>query len=214
MSENYYTPQRVDPDACIYPMRFSPVTYWVVIEGEEYKICNEYSHKRASNAKVGNYGRGHMNTDKDPRRVERTGLKGEMAYAKLFGGSVDLTYRSNGDQLDFTLRNRETVDVKLSCNVPSYEAGLIQVVTEKGTPKPLLCDWYVVGCNLWDEFNLDPSKHRDYSEVCLIGAARRADIESLPISPARAEGLTQLNQEIHYNWDKLVRIDAFRALTY
>jgi hypothetical protein len=83
----------------------------VVVEGEEYQLCEDSSHNMGANKKTGVWGRGFRNTSGDPRKVERTGRLGEMAFGKLTETPIDLSYKRMGDKED-TVYEGKSVNVK------------------------------------------------------------------------------------------------------
>ena len=69
----------------------------VVIEVDEYAFCDKNSKQMWANKKTGDWGKGMMNNPNDPRRVERSGLLGEMAFSKFIGQPVEFEYKESGD---------------------------------------------------------------------------------------------------------------------
>lgn len=110
----------------------------VTINGDDYSLCSEV--KIWSSTKTSRYGKGLGNTADDPLKVERTGKLGEMAFAKLCGLGVDMTYREFGDDCDFALMGLK-IDVKTRMINEGF--GLIYAVAPGGRPIKLNCDRYV-----------------------------------------------------------------------
>jgi len=148
----------------------------VVVKGVEYDVAKEYSSKMWSNSKRGEWGVGLANSVRDPFRVERVGLLGEIAFAKIFGLSVDLTYRPSGDDQDFKLFNCLSVNVKTSTR--NYGCGLVKVRSETGIDIPLRQDIYVFG---YVDFDFPAFKT---SRIVLVGCASRGKLENCPLTPA------------------------------
>jgi hypothetical protein len=85
----------------------------VDITPEEYALCEAASFNMGCNNKKTRYGRGMINTDDDPRKVERIGRLGETAVARILNLKVDWSYRKYGDMYDFTIPvNNIKIDVK------------------------------------------------------------------------------------------------------
>ena len=118
----------------------------VVVEGEEYDMCEKYSFKRGSNDKPlnsenDNYAPGIMNSEGDPRRTERTGLIGEFALAKVALFVVDLETK-DFDETDFIVEGTK-IDIKTSTAGRRAREGLIQCQNKKGRIR-LKSDVYVI----------------------------------------------------------------------
>jgi len=105
----------------------------VDLSGEEYAVCDAASNHMACNYKKGTYGRGMANTKDDKRRVERTGLLGQMGLAKLIHEPCDLKYRPRGDEQDFLVLDKFKLDVKCACY--DYKCNLIKKMDEEGKPQ-------------------------------------------------------------------------------
>lgn len=158
----------------------------VNVTGEEYIVCDEYSQKRWSNKKTGTFGGGILNTDDDPYRTERTGLLGEVAFAKLTGLPVDLGYHELGDECDFRFDNA-TLDVKTAAKLPKYRAGLIRVEGINGVEIELKSDLYVFGFVCCD------NRKKKLGSVTFVGYQRRDWIlEYGSVKPGKAGGWKNL----------------------
>lgn len=160
----------------------------VEINNEEYDICHEYSFKRGCNKKTGNYGKGINNELCDTRKVERTGLLGEMAFSKLFNIPLNLEYFENGDEYDFKLPNNCTIDIKTSMR--NYNSGLIIAVSENGYKYKLKCNIYVFAY-----VKTESREHRN-ALITFVGIKCRNDIIKMEYSPA-LKG-KHLNYQIPY----------------
>jgi len=85
----------------------------VVVEGDDYLRCEQSSHNMWANKKKGLWGKGYKNTSDDPRKVERSGRLGEMAFTNLTGSPIDLSYIEGGDRQDTVFR-KKTVNIKVA----------------------------------------------------------------------------------------------------
>lgn len=188
---NFYQPEVIQPVIYVTPIDNIDALV-VLIEGEEYDKCEEYSHKRACNKKTGEWGKGMINKDGDPRKVERTGLLGEMAFSKIFGYPIDLTYREDGDRYDFIMPKVGTIDIKTASKFPHYRSGLIKAPYKKDrTLKKLPCDMYVFA--YIDSEDIQNKK----AKIVVVGGRLRRDIQKLPTVPARMG--SHSNYEITYS---------------
>ena len=114
-------------------------TIQVKIDKEEYEICEKSSHNMWANNKKGKWGLGYKNTVEDPRKVERAGRLGEMAFGKVSGSSVDLSYIKYGDKQDAIFRGKR-VNIKTAFDL----YGVVMIQCEiNGYIKPLYEDVYV-----------------------------------------------------------------------
>lgn len=146
------------------------------INKKEYEICDNLimwvNKKRGSR-----WNNGLINNSGDPRRCERIGKIGEFGFAKIFGLSVDLEYKTRGDDYDFVF-NDLTIDVKTSQKKPWYESGLVKAIDNRGTLVLLRSDIYVFGY-------LDvENKKKKKATVVLVGFKRREDIIKYDRVPA------------------------------
>ncbi len=164
--------------------------YVVDLSDEEYAICDVSAHSRWSNKKTGRYGKGLANGNADPHRVERFGLLGEMAYAKVFGESVDVGYTYGGDKYDFLL-GRFKVDIKNS--MANRRVGLIYYRNDWGKVVPLSKDIYVFA------YTCENRQSRT-ARVFLIGYCGLTDVESKGnIAKGIARGSKHFNYEVAYS---------------
>lgn len=182
--DDFYTPKRIEPR--IVPSLFDKETcdtFLVDVVDSDYRICVERSAHRWSNTKTGHYGSGIINDENDPTRVERIGLLGEFALAKIFGLAVDLSYRQGGDKEDFII-NDKRINMKTASKQENF--GRVYHRNEKGKLVKTDCDYYVFG------FLTREHKRREVSTVCLVGFASHAVVVTSPIHPGKGE---------HYNYD-------------
>ena len=160
--------------------------------GSEYDVCVEAAQNRWANTKKGAYGKGMINSDSDPYRVERVGLVGEFAFAKLCGLSVDIGYKHGGDQYDFLLEDGRTVDVKVAAKRYRYEAGLIYAQTGSGTDIPVKCDIYAFGFLEYDK----PDARM--ANAIFVGWCDKETVIHKPLVKAQTFKSNHKNKEIPY----------------
>lgn len=84
----------------------------VILDSDEVAIAKEVS-KNWGTQTWGDcgYNGGLLNSESDPRRTERIGIYGQIAFGKLMNRPVDLAYRADGDAYDDYFRER-SIDVK------------------------------------------------------------------------------------------------------
>lgn len=144
----------------------------VVVDGDDYDRCAEIEMWASS--KKGNYGKGLSNTSDDPLKVERTGKLGEMAFARLCGLGVDLSYRKFGDDCDFTLLGLK-IDVKTSLRNQGF--GLIYAQAPGGRLMDIKCDRYVFAHIESDD------KDSKTAIIVLSGYIKRLHLVDRPLVP-------------------------------
>ena len=145
MSDKLFLPQQVKPEI-VHMFNLKKNVFFVTVENEEYDLCVQASSDMWCNTKIGEFGEGLINNKEDPRKVERTGRLGEMAFSKVFNLPIDLNYINEGDQFDFILDLPEksyTIDVKTAAR--NYNEGLIRALDDKGHYIELKCSHYVFG---------------------------------------------------------------------
>lgn len=191
-----YRPQRVEPVRNKIVCNGKEVeVFGVEIVGEEYERCEKQSTNMWANEKTGQFGAGLNNSASDPRGVERIGNLGEMAFAKLFGLEVDFNYRRGGDEQDFLLFDKCSVNTKNTFR--NYKAGLIRAITDSGKELSLSNDVYV--------FCYTVSEDRDAkkAKVAVVGWEMKDEIAKREKVPARKGD--------HKNYD--IPYDELRAIT-
>lgn len=163
----------------------------VRIEGDEYDVCDKTSKNMWANKKTGQFGRGLINKQSDPRRVERTGKLGEMAFAKVSDREVDTAYREFGDETDFLDGDRK-IGLKVAASRPGYESGLIRAVTDRLKKLPLRDDITVFG------YVADENRASKQADVVLVGWVTKEQIlnEFSQLQPAKIGN--HMNYEIPY----------------
>lgn len=160
----------------------------VLLEGNNYEVCDYFSFQRWSNVKKGEWGAGLANSKEDPRKVERIGLFGEMVIAILFNKRVDVTYREGGDQFDFLLLGK-TVNVKMRTEAPPrHDRGIIKCRHgAESAYMPLKHELYIFGFLDWE--------HERKASVCIVGGIER---EKIDITEHPAFAGSHFNHEVHY----------------
>lgn len=160
----------------------------VLIEGQNYEVCDHYSFQRWSNVKKGEWGEGLVNSKDDPRKVERVGLFGELVVGILFCKRIDLTYREGGDQFDFLLFDK-TVNVKMRTEAPPrHDRGIIKCRHSDQSPyMPLKQELYLFGYLDWE--------HEKKASVCMVGGIHRENINTDECPAFRG---SHFNHEVHY----------------
>lgn len=159
----------------------------VVISGEDYKVCSEI--EMWSSSKKGNYGKGLKNTAEDPKRVERSGKLGEMAFARLCGLGVDLSYRKLGDDMDFSIMGIK-IDVKTSLRNQGF--GLIYAQAPGGRKLDLKCDRFVFA------YIADDNREEEEATVVVVGYVKKLALENRPLVPGWRGG-GHMNYLLYYS---------------
>lgn len=129
----------------------------------------------ACGKKCSEYGKGLINNNRDPFKVQRTGLLGEAAFAIWSGLPLDLSYKPGGDHSDFLIRGCR-LDVK--CAYRNYQMNLIVRREFDGGKFHPLKDIYVGSYIVYD-FPVHWS-----AQVCLLGYNVRSEIEKVPVTPS------------------------------
>lgn len=148
----------------------------VIISGELYRACDSFSKMMWANEKTGEWGGGMVNHKKDPRRVERIGCLGEMAFSEISGIPMSMEYRKGGDRHDFFLKDGTSVNVKTASR--NYGKGLVRAVSADGYDLDLQSDMYVFG------YIEKEDVLRGCSAVVLVGYETRHRIATRKIKPA------------------------------
>jgi hypothetical protein len=174
----------------------------VFIDRDEYEVCEDFSHKMWANKKKGFYGRGMINNDDDPRRVERTGILGEMSVAKLLNLPINVTYMEGGDQQDFVIHGKRT-DVKTATR--NYGALLIRATYNNSLSdlinldKDLYVAAYVIEDNRFEKF----------AKLGVVGYIQKDNLHNEYLKPARYRNASHNNWDIPYS--DLIPINNLKA---
>jgi len=138
-----YIPHKVEPQ--YEEIKFDDCNINAIkvdLSSSEYAIAEYAAQNMWANKKRGNYGRGLVNTDTDPYKVERTGRLGEIAFAKIMNTPLDVSYIEGGDHYDFVI-NKLKYDVKTRCQKYSQQVGIVYAYSESGIEISLSSDIYV-----------------------------------------------------------------------
>lgn len=164
-----------------------------------YQKCDTCSQNRWSNKKKGFFGRGMINSQADPYKVERIGLLGEVALASFLDKLVDFEYKEGGTPFDFHLEGL-TLDLKTAAR--NYGSGLIRAFTENMTKIELKADIYVFA------YLESENKMEKTATVVLTGWQEKCNILKLRLTPARVG--KHFNYELPY--DALNPIEILKSL--
>ena len=150
--------------------------YKVKVINEEYTICVESSKGNNfwSNSKEGEYGQGLCKQDNDLFKPARMGKLGEMAFAKLFGIPLDISYREKGDKYDF-LVNGVSIDVKTTGPKRKKGPGLVLRANEKGFEIPIGKDIYVFSYCAFDDTLWKQA------EIVFVGWCTKKELLTFPV---------------------------------
>lgn len=164
----------------------------VGVEEEEYYVCevSSWAENFWSNSKSGTFGKGLIYTEEDKYRTVRTGLLGQMAFAKVIGEPLDISYRKYGDKYDFLI-NGLTVDVK--CSTKDMGKNFVCCVTERGVNLPVNKHIYV--CSYLEYENRIEMK----ANVILVGYTTKDKVAKLPLKKGHRGG-THMNREIEFEY--------------
>lgn len=162
----------------------------VKLNSEEWNFCHEASTEYWSQSKKGSYGKGILNTNEDPARVERTGLLGEVAFAKISSLVVDATYSEGGEPHDFS-GDWGSLDIKTASKLQTYKSILVYSQTESGKNIPLTSEIYV-GAFISHE-DIEAQK----ATVVIVGWCTKEAIAAKPLVKARKGW--HLNKEMPYS---------------
>ena len=161
----------------------------VKLTPEEWDICDKSSGEMWANKKSGSgYARGLLNTEDDKHRSERIGRIGEVAFSKISGLPVDLTYIHQGDDHDFE-SPIGGIDIKTSAKCPSYKQMLI--MGEMHGREMKLSPVYVAA------FLAHEDKANKKATVVIVGWATQAEVISGGLKKGR-KGSYYKNYEVHY----------------
>ena len=120
-----YLPTKILPDNCTIKVKKKDIDVFSVdITQNDYQVCDNFI--MWGSTKKGKWGEGLINSEEDKKKAERTGLLGEMAFAKVFGLPVNIDYCEGGKDYDFILSCVIKIDVKTAARRPKYNAGLVR----------------------------------------------------------------------------------------
>ena len=144
----------------------------VIVRPHEYYLCERTSKNYwTKNKESGVYNNGIKNTSKDPRKVEREGLIGEMAFGKYFGLPVNLQYLKGGESADFYY-NGYRIEIKTNPYRGTNHRWYIKSRRDDGTGISLNSDIYVFS-------TLDENRKHVIAKVKLHGWLRKSEVERI-----------------------------------
>lgn len=168
----------------------------IIIESQEYIKCSDFAKvmwatkKYKTKKKISPYDIGLANTIEDTTRVERTGLLGEMGFAKIFNVPINLEYKEFGEKVDFLLFRNTGIDIK-SATRP-YGVGLVRATSDAGFVLPLHNELFVF-------IVITEKAELQQAIVDIIGFATKSMIQQCNKYKARKKTATHMNYEIPYN---------------
>jgi len=142
----------------------------VMVEKEEYAVCVKGSlgENYWANSKPGDYGQGLLRESGDEYKTVRTGLLGQMAFAKLFHDRLDVKYREFGDEFD-NLIDQYKIDIK--CAARNYGRTLVRC---SGRGYEINKDYYVGG------FVEREEREYGWARVVMVGWVDKAYVLNQP----------------------------------
>jgi hypothetical protein len=193
MSHKFFYPKREDPVWVSVKLGNKRIKNCalVVVEGEEHEVADDFSQNMWTKEKPdGFWNKGMLNTEKDKFKTERTGILGEIAFAKIFGLPVNIQYKKNGEPYDFIL-NGKKLDIKTSRS-KRIHSGLVRGQNKNGEKILLLCDIYFF-CILVSE-----DRENKHAEILLVGLTGKKDLCKGGLYPSKRKLTEHLNYEIEY----------------
>lgn len=182
----FYKPAKIEPVWQELQTKGGPIEIIIVeVMGEEYERVKNFSSNMWANKKRGKWGSGLINTPQDEYRAERMGILGEMAFAKIFGYSVNLNYCEGGEIYDFEIMDKK-IDVKTSYKYQG--AAFIKAVNVNGSVIKLVSDYYV--------FAFIMSERLNYAKIALVGFEKIENIKNMDYTKGRSDD--HLNYEMQY----------------
>lgn len=164
----------------------------VKLTPQEWDICDEVSKNYWSSKKGGVYGKGIINTEDDKTRVERVGLLGEMAFAKISGLPMNVSYKEQGDDYDFRF-DGGTIDVKNASRLPPYKQMLVfGKHGNNSKPLELKSDYFV------SSFLAFEDRDAKKATIIIVGFCTKDELLSQGLVRARAKKCSHYNYERHY----------------
>lgn len=174
----------------------------ISLNKEEYSKAQLASKKYWSSNKPGHYGSGLKNTSDDPHRIERIGILGEIAVAKL----LNLDYTKNtkyidfGEPYDFKTKSGSLIDVKTSLKNRSP----LYILSRGRNPQPASPADIFIAAGLVCEHIVDET-----AVIEIHGYQTREFILTLPIKLSPIRGATHYNFELEFS--QLLPIDDLLA---
>ena len=150
----------------------------ITISGSLYEKCEDSSHNMWVNTKKGKYGSGIINSNNDPRKVERTGRLGECALGSLLNKNVDWEYRVGGDGgVDFKI-GEFSCDIKTASYNPKSKKrigrSLIKYIDGKRGKLHLKSEIYVSAEIIFE------NRDNKVAEIEIHGWCCRSELKNMP----------------------------------
>lgn len=155
----------------------------------EWDVCDQVSGQMWANKKGGHYGKGLINSEEDPRRAERIGKIGEMAFAKISGLGVDVEYKEKGDDYDF-ITPCGTIDIKTSSKIPAYKQLLITGESAHGKAYEIKSDIFIAAFLAYED------RLAKKATVVIVGWCTKEEAMKGGLKKGRAG--RHKNYEVHY----------------
>jgi hypothetical protein len=160
--------------------------YHVYVNKDNYRICIKAANNMWANKKRGSkYNEGIINTKEDPRKAERIGKIGEMAFGLMFNLPMDTSYIEYGDKMDFFYKGK-TINMKCSVHYSNREVCLVKGMEADGRRIELPQDIYVFGYLKNEDFK------NEFANVVIIGYQTKEFIEN--------QNLVKSTKDNHYNY--------------
>lgn len=155
----------------------------VTLRKKEYELCETAAQNYWANTKKGNYGKGLCNSQDDPYKPVRIGLIGQMAFSKILGTPVDLSYRQFGDEYD-NLIDGYKIDIK--CATQNFGNCLIYYKNEWGKIIKLDKDIYVFS------FLENEDRQNKKATVIIVGYLLKDEIKECKIKQGKGGHLNYM----------------------
>lgn len=162
----------------------------VLILDKEYEVCMNASQNMWCSSKKGKWGGGLINSEDDKTKAERTGLLGEIAFAKLANLQINVDYCEGGNDEDCLTINGLKIDVKTAAKKPKYKAGLIRAANPNQKLVSLKSDLYVFA------YIVEELSQEKICRVVIVGGEYRENIVKRELKKAKVGN--HFNYEIKY----------------
>jgi hypothetical protein len=174
-----YTPEVIDLNIVEHKLgRLKKDCVTVKLNSEEYAFCAESAQDLWANTKKTAYGKGILNSEQDKTRTERTGILGEMAFAKIAGLVVDATYSEGGALHDFE-GEYGSIDVKTASKLQTYKSMLVYAKSGSGKEIPLNSTYYV------GAFIAHEDREEQKATVIIVGWCTKETLAARPLVPGK-----------------------------
>ena len=163
----------------------------VKLTPQEWDICDKVSGQMWANSKRGNYGKGIINTITDKTKCERVGLLGEMAFAKISGLPMDISYREKGDDCDFVFPGG-SIDIKNASKLSNYKQMLVYGATSSGKLIDIKSSHFVASYLAFEDIALKKAT------IVIVGWCTREQLMSKGLVRSKASKCMHSNYAVHY----------------